>query len=424
MDDKDINSDSEDKSITDTVEDLFDTLFAPRGPDEVSGPEKENSAPGTAAAGTVKQKTTPKKPSNKRITPYKVVDKKKENPAPKSPPARKAQQKISSGRPLNKGVIPPDKTGHVKKQEAPKKEKELPSGDSGKSTAHNVFQKTRQESFKTTLLEKIKKSSHPLIFTLLIILLVLLSMFTGKIMDYDSILRFFNIDNSLTSGPVPVRIGNKHKEPAVVSRGIKITPLPESSAESKDIKGADPAGQTQTAKQAEENRADTVTVLLEKTADEPPGINREKILSYPYSIYLGSYRSIEDVKGISSDYRKSGITSYWIKLNLGEKGIWYRVFAGYFQTREEADEFIKTSKLQDAESRLTRYAILIGTCNSGEDAERRKTHLEELGYGAYIISDSPELFRIYTGAFYQRKRAEKQKNDMELNGIKSEVVER
>jgi hypothetical protein len=67
------------------------------------------------------------------------------------------------------------------------------------------------------------------------------------------------------------------------------------------------------------------------------------------------------VKELSSNYMKGGITSYWIKLDLGKKGIWYRLYVGCFQKREEADEYIKTWKLPDAESKNTKYANLIGS---------------------------------------------------------------
>ena len=119
-----------------------------------------------------------------------------------------------------------------------------------------------------------------------------------------------------------------------------------------------------------------------------------------------------------------GITSYWIKLDLGKKGIWYRLYVGCFQKREEADEYIKTWKLPDAESKNTKYANLIGSYISKDDAEKHKADLEEKGYSAYIISDTKDAFRLYTGAYYQKEQAEAQKADLELNGIKSLVVKR
>ncbi|MFC1841329.1 SPOR domain-containing protein, partial [Thermodesulfobacteriota bacterium] len=120
----------------------------------------------------------------------------------------------------------------------------------------------------------------------------------------------------------------------------------------------------------------------------------------------------------------SFVELFGVKLDLGEKGVWYRLFAGYFQTRKEADEFIKTMKMQGAESKLTKHANFIGTYSSKEDIEKYKTRLEEQGYSPYIINDAEDTYQLYIGAFYQKDRAEEQNSDLALDGIESELVER
>ena len=117
-------------------------------------------------------------------------------------------------------------------------------------------------------------------------------------------------------------------------------------------------------------------------------------------------------------------STYWVKLDLGDKGIWFRLFAGYFQTREEADEFIRTRKIKGAESRRIKYANLIGFYTSKEEIEKQKAILEKQGYSPYIINDTEKNFRLFVGAFYQRVRAEKQNSHLANNGIHSQLVER
>ena len=63
--------------------------------------------------------------------------------------------------------------------------------------------------------------------------------------------------------------------------------------------------------------------------------------SYPYAIYLGSYKNIDRAQKAVSTFREKGLSPYWVKVDLGEKGVWYRVLAGYFQTKDEVQAFIE-----------------------------------------------------------------------------------
>jgi hypothetical protein len=117
------------------------------------------------------------------------------------------------------------------------------------------------------------------------------------------------------------------------------------------------------------------------------------------------------------------LSPYWIKLDLGDKGTWFRIFAGYFQTRKGADTFIKVKKIGGAESRHTKYANLIGTYTSAGVLDKKQTALLELGYSPYVINDK-KVFRLYVGAFYQKVRAEKQNAALAFKGIQSQLVKR
>jgi hypothetical protein len=139
---------------------------------------------------------------------------------------------------------------------------------------------------------------------------------------------------------------------------------------------AEPVGPTQeplVAKKAPEPSAPKVQPVVAKAASRSaeqtpekaalakgnifPG---EKDLSYPYSVYLGSYKTRERAERAISEYRNKGLSPYWVKVDLGDKGVWYRVFSGYFQKREQANEFIKKKQIAESKSRHTRYANLIG----------------------------------------------------------------
>jgi cell division septation protein DedD len=145
---------------------------------------------------------------------------------------------------------------------------------------------------------------------------------------------------------------------------------------------------------------------------------------HPYSIYLGSFRRLNQVEKAMSGYRRMGLSPYWLRMDLGDKGIWFRIFANHFKTREEADAFIKARKIADARSRHTKYAVLTGVYTSEEELNTGRSALLELGYSPYRIQGEKGVARLYVGAFYQRDQAEKQRADLASRGIEGRTVER
>ncbi len=421
MDDKDIYSTPEDKSLTDTVEDLFDDLFASKKTDEPSVPSKKRSIQDTPPSKSNQQKITPGKPVNKGITPAKTLNTNKKKLTPDTPSVKTVQKRISPEKPVIKKSTPslqtPGNKPVITNVKSIKDEVQT-SEDVSKAAIQAGAQKRPQMFSKTNIWEKVKKGTNPLIFTILIILVVILSIFIGKIIDLEGIPLFSQKQVSIPAVSKPFSIKKTAVVKNSVSKEIVAPSLKENLLESEEIQGQDDI------LKEEENEINSVAIVLEKNADTPTDVTAIKFISYPYSIYLGSYNSITSVKELSSDYTKKGVTSFWIKKDLGEKGIWYRLFAGCFQTRQEADQFIKDWKMQDAESRLTKYANLIGAFNSKEAMDKQKARLEEMGNSVYSISDAENKYRLYTGAFYKQEQAQEQKIDLELKGINSVVVER
>jgi hypothetical protein len=147
-------------------------------------------------------------------------------------------------------------------------------------------------------------------------------------------------------------------------------------------------------------------------------------VSYPYSIYLGSYGSSERAKKAMSRYEKKGLSPYWVEVDLGDKGIWFRIFTGYFPNREEAEAYINEKQITEAKSRRTRYANLIGVYISQSGLNRTRLALSKLGYSPYVIAGVNGESLLYAGAFYQKKRAEEQHTRLASKGIRSRVVSR
>ena len=165
-------------------------------------------------------------------------------------------------------------------------------------------------------------------------------------------------------------------------------------------------------------------VLTTKDSGETSVLQYESRNSYPYSIYLGSYKALDGAKRAVSIYEQKGLSPYWVRVDLGAKGVWYRVFAGYFRTEEEAETYIRKNELPAAEAKHTAYANLIGVYKSGEEIEKKRRMLSASGWDPYVIEGADGVTFLCTGAFYQKRGAEKAQKDLAAKGIHSQVVSR
>ena len=145
---------------------------------------------------------------------------------------------------------------------------------------------------------------------------------------------------------------------------------------------------------------------------------------YPYSVYLGSFKAVDAVKKAMSEYQGKGLSPYWAKVDLGEKGMWFRFFAGYFQTKEEAEKFIKDRNIQDASLGITRYANLIGIYSSDKEVGDNTRALVSAGFYPYVIKGPDGRSFLYSGAFDRKEYAEKERIVLSSKGIKTETIER
>lgn len=171
---------------------------------------------------------------------------------------------------------------------------------------------------------------------------------------------------------------------------------------------------------------DKAVALTQARKISPPtsSLPAKPPVSYPYSIYLGSYGSPERAKKAISMYEKKGLSPYWVEVDLGEKGVWFRIFTGYFANKEEAEAYINEKQIRDARSKRTTYANLIGVYHSKYELKRKKLTVSELGYSPYVILGVNGESLLYAGAFYQKARAEKQHMQLASKGIRSRIVSR
>ncbi|HJX33773.1 MAG TPA: SPOR domain-containing protein, partial [Desulfatiglandales bacterium] len=268
---------------------------------------------------------------------------------------------------------------------------------------------------KMEIHERPKKKLSPFIIVSSIIVLVILALLTGMVIeDRGGIIGGIRTKrDSGTEKEAPARTDKDKdaKASAVIDKKSEIKE-PDIQA-SQQLKEEIPPAIDEAASTVPAQVTDKVI------ASEGP-----KTLSYPYSIYLGSYDRLESVKDLEIKYEAMGLSPYWVKADLGERGVWFRLFTNFFQTREEADNFIKTRQVPDAETQKTKYVNLIGMYSSAQEAAKQREIIKEMGYCPYIINDNKNIFWLYVGAFNEKDLAERHNAELLQKGIQSEVVER
>jgi hypothetical protein len=320
---------------------------------------------------------------------------------------------------------------------------------------------------KPKLRPKKGRGSRVLRVSLLIVLLLVLAGFFANyfaVIDLAVIPDLFGLGpQQVVQAPIPRRQATKPPEKPVISptqpqaqEKVTTTPpapsQPTPPAVSKEQKLVDletptTLAQAQPGKERIEEKAPAVStqeqpkppevaakeehkpVPVQTQASEKPGAPQIappqlSTPQYPYSVYLGSFKAAEAVNKALSDYQEKGLSAYWARVDLGEKGVWFRFFTGYFRTKLETEKYIKDNNIQSAEPGITKYANLIGTYTSEKEAEDHKKALVSAGFYPYVIKDAEGRFLLYSGAFDRKEYAEKERSALAAKGIQSEVVER
>ena len=123
-------------------------------------------------------------------------------------------------------------------------------------------------------------------------------------------------------------------------------------------------------------------------------------------------------------YKKIGLAPYIVKVELSQNKVWFRIFAGQYKTRKEALGVIKEYDLSACLVFKTPYANLIGIFSSEDEAADIMGLLKRLGYSPYFVKEAENSFLLVVGAFMTRKRADKQSIELQLEGVKNQIVKR
>ena len=160
-----------------------------------------------------------------------------------------------------------------------------------------------------------------------------------------------------------------------------------------------------------------------KTVKESQGALKEPTESRrPYSIHTASFKNLKNAKRAMASLKKnSSLSPYWCQVDLGKKGKWFRLFAGHFMTKEQAEEFIKSHALSASSILKTAYAVQIGEYSSSDGLDQKISTVEGSG-SPYVIGNQQEGYRLLTGAFATQKAAMELAHNLKEAGTSCEVV--
>lgn len=145
---------------------------------------------------------------------------------------------------------------------------------------------------------------------------------------------------------------------------------------------------------------------------------------YPFSILLETFAEQATAEEAISFYQVRGIPAHWVKVDLGEQGIRYRVFTGVFSTMPEAKQYLTKNQLTGKPIKLTYYAARIGVYTDKGQLAEAFVKASDAGVVPYILGTQKGEYHLYVGAFYTYIGAVDQCRDLTGAGLNCEPVKR
>lgn len=214
-------------------------------------------------------------------------------------------------------------------------------------------------------------------------------------------------------------VGRSERFPGPEVGGADEAPAPRSTPVSMDMERKDSESAFSPPTEAGNDAGRPVPAAADRFRDDASSAVR-----YPYSILLASFRSAARAEQAMSIYREKGIDPYLVRVDLGEDGIWFRLFCGQYATRKKAAAAADKLPVEGVLVKPTRYANRIALQGPAQDPGALVNRLKALGYFPYRIANGSGGHDLFVGAFYTEKGARQQHAELIARGIDNRVVRR
>ena len=145
---------------------------------------------------------------------------------------------------------------------------------------------------------------------------------------------------------------------------------------------------------------------------------------YPYSLRSSSYQQPFRAEQELAEIRQMGLTPYLVRVDLGDMGVWWRVYIGFYSTDEEAKKLKALYNLSNVTIQKTDYACQLGEFSTETELSTMFDRLKQSDFFPYVIQKGKDRFLLYVGAYERKSEAEFEHKNLLKNGFKNQIVKR
>ena len=153
-------------------------------------------------------------------------------------------------------------------------------------------------------------------------------------------------------------------------------------------------------------------------------VSAEELSRHPYLLQLATFRTIDGAARAVSTYGRKGLQAFFITVGSGHSNAFRLVFAGAFDSYNEALTAKRKYGLEDAIIKNLPWANLIGTFDDKTELEEKIAQLKNEHYSPYVIQQTDDALRLLVGASRTRTQAGIRQQALTQDGFGNEVIER
>jgi len=168
-----------------------------------------------------------------------------------------------------------------------------------------------------------------------------------------------------------------------------------------------------------------------KTQKVAAATQTEKVLTprtkpLPYTIQVSAYRDPLASNRVARKLITGGDPAFTSPVDLSEKGKWYRVYIGNYNTLAEAKiaaAGLKDRKFHYVHIAKNPYTVQVGLTASKNEAQKLKSRLKAKGYLAYSLPavSGQNQIRILIGAYESRAAAANLAEQLKKDGFDPKI---